>query len=168
MGAGKSSIGRCLERRTGLRRFDTDEIVSARFKKSVTQIFSELGEEQFRAAETETLAALAPAQPAIIVTGGGIVLRDENVRHLKRLGVVVWLDAEEYTIFERAMRRGNRPLLRTRDPRGALSEIRSQRSSRYAKASDVRIDTTNLGHEEVAEIILCEIENLPAQTHEGT
>jgi shikimate kinase len=158
MGAGKSSVGRCLERRTGLPRLDTDEIVSAHFRKTISEIFSELGEEQFRVAETKALANLAPLEPAIVVTGGGIVLRQENVRQLRRLGVVVWLDADEDTLFERATRKRNRPLLNTADPRSTLSKIYGERSSLYAAASDVRVDTTKRTHEEVAELILSEIE----------
>jgi shikimate kinase len=158
MGAGKSSVGRCLERRTGLRRFDTDDMVAKRFGKSVTEIFSKLGEEQFRTAETEVLANLAPTKPAIIVTGGGIVLREENVAHLKRLGVVVWLDADESVLFERATRRGNRPLLKTADPRATLTAILDQRLPLYTAAADLRIDTTGRAHEEVADLILSEIE----------
>jgi shikimate kinase len=162
MGAGKSSVGRCLERRTGIQRFDIDEIVSTRFQKSITEIFAKLGEEQFRRAETEALASLNPEQPAIIVTGGGIVLREENVRHLKRLGLVVWLDAEEAVLFERASRRGNRPLLKTDDPSSTLSKIRTERENRYAAACDVRVDTTHNSHEEVADIILAEVDRRAA------
>src|SRR4051812_15908457 len=147
MGAGKSSVGRCLERLTGLRRYDTDEIVSDRFGKSVAEIFSQVGEEQFRAAESEALATLAPDHPAVITTGGGIVLRDANVAHLKRLGVVVWLDADEDTLFERATRRATRPLLNTSDPRAKLSRIFSERTPLYASASDLRVDTTKHGHD---------------------
>jgi shikimate kinase len=158
MGAGKSSVGRCLERLTGLRRYDMDEIVSKRFGKSVAEIFSEKGEEQFRAAESEALASLTPGHPAIIVTGGGIVLRDANILHLKRLGVVVWLDADEDILFERATRRATRPLLKTSDPRSTLAKIFSERAPLYAGASDIRIDTTKHGHNEVAELILSEIE----------
>src|SRR3954471_5373856 len=68
MGAGKSSVGRYLEHRTGLRRFDIDEIVSARFGRSISDVFATLGEDEFRRAETEALASLAPMPPAIIVT----------------------------------------------------------------------------------------------------
>jgi shikimate kinase len=158
MGAGKSSVGRCLERRTGLCRFDTDEIVSTRFGKPIADIFSSLGEEEFRAAESEVLAALSPTQPAIIVTGGGIVLRQKNIQHLRRLGTVVWLDANKDTLFERATRRGNRPLLKTADPRGTFLRIVDERAPLYASASDVRIDTTDRSHEDVADLILAEIE----------
>jgi shikimate kinase len=159
MGAGKSSVGRCLERRTGLRRFDIDDIVSKRFGKSVAEIFSELGEEQFRSAETEALATLSPDEPAIIVTGGGIVLREANVQYLKRLGVVVWLEADEEILFERATRRRNRPLLNTSDPRATMAKIFSERFPLYSAAGDVRVDTTNRNHDEVADLILSEMEN---------
>ena len=158
MGAGKSSVGRCLERRTGLRRFDTDEIVSNRFGKSIAQIFSDVGEDKFRAAETEALAGLSPSPPSIIVTGGGIVLRPENREHLRRLGVVVWLDADQETLFQRASRRGTRPLLKTANPRETLTEIAAARSPLYASASELRIDTSNRSHEEVADAILTEME----------
>jgi shikimate kinase len=158
MGAGKSSVGRCLERRTGLRRFDTDELVIQRFGKTILQIFSELGEEAFRAAETDALAGLSLSAPSIIVTGGGIVLRPENSEHLRRLGVVVWLDAEEETLYQRATRRRTRPLLKTENPRATLTEIVAARSALYENVSEIRIDTTNRSHEEVADAILNEIE----------
>jgi shikimate kinase len=162
MGAGKSSVGRCLERRTGLRRFDTDEIVSARFGQSISDVFSTLGEDEFRRAETEALASLPPMPPAIIVTGGGIVLRSQNVQHLKRLGVVVWLQAEEDTLFDRAARRGNRPLLATDDPRATMAKILAERTPLYAGAADICLDTTHRDHEEVADLILAGIEDRTA------
>src|SRR6266704_4687894 len=83
MGAGKTSVGRCLQRRTGLARLDTDEMVAAEFGMLIPQIFEEHGEEKFRNAETELLRKLSPDRPAIIVTGGGIVLRKENADLLK-------------------------------------------------------------------------------------
>jgi shikimate kinase len=158
MGAGKSSVGRCLQSRTGLIRFDTDEIVSSRFGLSIPEIFTKFGEDQFRQAETEALANLTPMKPAIIVTGGGVVLREENTAHLKRLGMVVWLDAEEGALFERASRRGNRPLLQTENPRESLSLMLQARTPLYAKAADMRVETTKLTHDEVTDIILAKIE----------
>ena len=89
MGAGKSSVGRCLQRRIGLARFDTDEIVASKFGLSIPEIFSGHGEDRFREAETEALAGLAPAESAIIVTGGGIVLREENIELIKQLETAV-------------------------------------------------------------------------------
>jgi len=160
MGAGKYYEGSCLQRRTGLARFDTDEIVSSNFGLSIPEIFSKHGEEGFREAETRALRELAPDRQAIIVTGGGIVLRDENVDLLERLGTVVWLEAEEEKILERVSRKGNRPLLQTEDPRKALSEILGARAPLYAKIADIRVDTSLLTHDEVADAILKRIANL--------
>ncbi|MCA1658815.1 MAG: shikimate kinase, partial [Verrucomicrobiaceae bacterium] len=92
MGTGKSSTGRVLARLTGLPRFDTDEMVSTRFGLPVPEIFARFGEEKFRDAETEALAQLAEGAPAIVVTGGGIVLRPENVKKLQALGPLVSLE----------------------------------------------------------------------------
>jgi shikimate kinase len=159
MGAGKSSVGRCLQRQTGLSRFDTDEMAASKLGLSILEIFSKFGEEKFREIETQALRELDPAKAMIIVTGGGIVLRDENFDLLKRLGTVVWLEAREETLFERASRRGNRPLLKTENPRKALSEILRARSPLYARVADIRVDTSALNHDEVAAAILSKIED---------
>ena len=153
MGAGKSSVGRALARRTGLPLFDIDALVSERRGSSIAVIFALDGEDEFRACETAVLAGIS-AQPAIIVTGGGIVLRAENVATMKRLGTVVYLTADEETLFERAMRRATRPLLQTSDPRATFAELLQVRAPLYRAAADVTVDTTGLRHEEVATAVL--------------
>jgi shikimate kinase len=158
MGAGKSSVGRCLQQRTGLIRFDIDEMIVAKAGLPITEIFASQGETHFRNIETAVLNDLHLEQPVIIVTGGGIVLRPGNVERLKQLGTIVWLDAAEQTLLERASRRGDRPLLRTEDPRATLSDLIRARAPLYASAADLRIDTTHLTHDEVADAILEEIE----------
>jgi shikimate kinase len=160
MGAGKSSTGKALARKTGLLHFDTDEIVSKRFGLSVTEIFVQLGEEEFRDAETEALKRLSAAAPAIIVTGGGIVLRPENVKMLRGLGRVVSLEADEETLFRRISRRATRPLLQTENPRATMVELLRVRDPLYRSAADVRLDTSHLTHDEVAEAILKGLEEL--------
>jgi shikimate kinase len=162
MGAGKSSVGRCLQRRTGLACLDIDERVAAEFGMLIPQIFEEHGEEKFRNAETELLRKLSPDRPAIIVTGGGIVLRKENVDLLKQLGTVVWLSADEATLFERASRRNDRPLLQRENPRAVFSKLFRERESLYATAADLRVDTSTKTHDEVAETILNKVEKFAA------
>jgi shikimate kinase len=162
MGAGKSSVGRCLARRAGLARIDTDEMVAAKFGISIAEIFSRYGEGEFREAEREALRDLVTRDAAIIVTGGGVVLREENVDLLKQLGVIAWLDADEETLFERASRRGERPALQTENPRETFSELLQKRGPLYAKAADFRVDTSSLSHEEVADKILDKVGELSA------
>ena len=162
MGAGKSSVGRCLQRRTGLARVDIDETVSTEFGMPIAEIFRTRGEERFRDAETEALRKLAPARSTIVVTGGGIVLRPENVDLLKKLGTIVWLTADEATLFQRASRRNDRPLLQKENPQAVFSELYKQRQPLYAAAADFEIDTSAKTHDEVAEEILSKLEKAPA------
>ena len=153
MGAGKSSVGRALARRTALPLFDTDQLVSERLELPITEIFAQRGEEEFRACETTMLAEI-PREPAIVVTGGGIVLRTENMAAMKRLGAIVHLTADEDTLFERATRRATRPLLKTDDPRATFAELLRARAPLYSAAADVAVDTTGLRHEEVVTAVL--------------
>ena len=162
MGAGKSSVGRCLQQRTGLVRLDTDDMIAAEFGISISEIFEKHGEASFRDAETNVLSKLAPARPAIIVTGGGIVLRPQNVELLKNLGTMVWLMADKSVLFERASRRNTRPLLQNEDPRATFSELFRKREPLYAAAANLRIDTSAMSHDEVAQTILSKLEELSA------
>lgn len=162
MGAGKSSVGRCLQRRTGLSLFDLDELIVAKAGIAIPEIFARDGENRFRELESKVLGELAPRQSAIIITGGGVIIREENVSLLKRLGTVIWLEADEETLFERAIRRGDRPLLKTEQPRATFSQILRERAPLYANAADFRISTTEATHDEVADLILQEIETRTA------
>ena len=153
MGTGKSSAGRELEARTGLRRYDTDAMIKARFGLPIADIFAQHGEPAFRDAETAALAQI-PSRATIVVTGGGIVLRAENVAILRRLGFVVNLTADETTLFERVSRRATRPLLATENPRATLSAMLREREPLYRTAADVTVDTSRLDHKGVADAVL--------------
>ena len=160
MGAGKSSVGRCLHYRTGFGLYDTDELVASKFGISISQIFDRHGEEKFREAETEALRGVPTQERIIIVTGGGIVLREENVAILRKHAVIVWLDGEEETLFARASQKQNRPLLQTKHPRKVFSEILAIRRPLYAKSAHIRIDTSVLSEEEVAVAILAKMKRI--------
>lgn len=163
MGAGKSSVGRALQRRTGLARIDTDELIAAEFGISVAEIFKTHGEEKFRDAEAELLRKLRPERPTIITTGGGVVLRSENIDLLKRLGAVVWLTADKTVLFERATRRNTRPLLQNENPLNAFSELLSKRVPLYQAASEFQVDTSAMNHEAAAEEILRRVQEFAPQ-----
>jgi shikimate kinase len=155
MGTGKSSVGRLLATRLELARFDTDELVSKRLGMSVAEIFANLGEAKFREAETEALSELTADREAVIVTGGGVVSKPENVKQLRRRGVVVNLTCDEHTLFERLSRR-TRPLLQTENPRATMFELMRVREPLYRAAADFHVDTSELTHEQVAdEVIRC-------------
>jgi shikimate kinase/3-dehydroquinate synthase len=157
MGAGKSSVGACLRRRTGLGLLDTDEIVASKFGMSIPEVFARYGEKKFREAETEALRRMLPEEQTIIITGGGIVLSKENVEILRSQAVIVWLDGDEETLFARASRKQNRPLLQTKNPRRAFSQILGSRRPLYRNIADIRVDTSVLTDEEVAVAILAKL-----------
>jgi shikimate kinase len=154
MGAGKSSVGRRLEKSTGYLRFDTDEMIMAKFGLSVPRIFEVHGEGAFREAESAVLRELESRVPAIVVTGGGIVLRTTHRELLRQIGCVVYLKADEETLFERISRRASRPLLRTDNPRATMKQLLEQRLPLYEEIADVRVDTSRLSHDEVCDFIL--------------
>ena len=163
MGAGKSSVGRCLQRQTSLPLLDIDEIVASKFGMSIPEIFVKHGEDKFRKAEAEALRSLRTPEQAIIVTGGGIVMGEENIELLKRLGVVVWLDGDEKTLFERASRSGNRPLLQSENPRKAFAQILRARRPLYANIAHLFLDTSVFTDEEVAVAILSKLGRLSSE-----
>lgn len=157
MGSGKSSVGHGLHRRTGLAVRDTDEIVAGTFEMSIPEIFAEHGEQKFRDAETEALRRVRTEKELIIITGGGIVLRKENITILRNHAVTVWLDGDEETLFARASGKQNRPLLQTKNPRKTFSQILAARRPLYAELADIRVDTSALTAEEVAVAILAKL-----------
>ena len=161
MGTGKSFVGKVLEQHTGFVRFDTDEIISSRLKMPIEKIFLTHDEEHFRDLETETLRSLSAEEPAIIVTGGGIVLRSENVDLLKRLGAVVWLDADEATLRTRIHRLSDRPLLQTANPEATLSELLETREPLYRNAADLRVNISQKNPEQIAQLILKNVSDFP-------
>jgi len=163
MGAGKSVVGSCLQRRTKLTLLDTDEIVASKFEMAINEIFSKYGEDKFRKVEAEALRSLGTPEQAIIVTGGGIVMGEENIKLLRRLGVVVWLDGDEKTLFERASRSGNRPLLQTENPRKAFAQILRARRPLYANIAHLRVDTSVLTDDEVSVAILSKLGRLSCE-----
>ncbi len=157
MGSGKSSVGRLLARESGWPRFDIDELIAAKSGMPIRAIFAKLGEEGFREAESSALEKIDGAQPSVIVTGGGIVLRPENVRRLRALGRVVWLTADLDVLRQRLSRRANRPLLQTRDPAATIGALLAHRHKFYEEAAEFTVDTSGLDLQQVAQAIRDEL-----------
>lgn len=160
-GAGKSSVGQVLELEADLRRFDIDEMISAKFGLPIPEIFSKHGEKTFREAETEALRSLAGRESSVIVTGGGIVTQAENIDLLKQLGTVVWLDADHATLRARLNQLNDRPLLQTANPASSLSELLQARNPLYRNAADIRVDTAKKEPKEIADLILRNLRHFP-------
>jgi shikimate kinase len=154
MGGGKSAVGRELSRRLGWPRHDTDEMIREQFGISIPDIFARHGEPVFRDAETALLKTLRGGIAGIVVTGGGIILRTENVQLLRGMGRIVWLDADEEILWQRVSKHSTRPLLQTPDPRARFAELLQERLPLYQSAADYRINTTSNSIAQVTDEII--------------
>ena len=103
MGCGKSSIGRRLASSIGYTFTDSDDLITERHGRSISEIFASQGEEIFRNLETQELRGLTEHQNIVLATGGGAILRKENRELLHLIGRVVWLHANPETLFTRTM-----------------------------------------------------------------
>jgi len=152
MGAGKSSVGRLLARRLGRCFVETDDMITAREGRSIPEIFAERGEAHFRALEEEALRLLALKSGDVIATGGGLPCRDGRPAALRALGTLVWLRGDFDTVYARAQRAGERPMLagRGREEIEALYRTREP----YYRQADLTVDTTGINPDQVVSKLL--------------
>ena len=150
-GSGKSTVSKVLKRE-GKTVVDTDaEIVKEHGR--IADIFAMHGEEYFRKLETQTVIKLAALKDTVIATGGGCILREQNVQAFKRGNCkIVYLRAGYETLLKRVSGNNERPLL-AGDVAGKLQKLYAERTPVYEAAADVVIDTDGLTPEQVAQKI---------------
>jgi len=153
MGTGKTEVGRELSRLTGFTFIDADEEIVKSEGMPITEIFKQKGETYFRETETQVVKEISKKKNAIISTGGGAVLRKENMDALREGGIIVCLTASPETILERAGSDDTRPLLQVEDPLKKIRELLEYRMPFYRQA-DMMIETEGKTPLEVAEEIL--------------
>lgn len=154
MGTGKTSVGKILAGRLGRIFLDTDVLIEKEVGAPVREIFATSGEASFREVEARTVALVSLMDGAVISTGGGAPLREDNVKELERNGVTVCLTATPETILERLKdETGVRPLLQGSDPRMAIDRLLSERRTAYARAKH-SVATDGLTPAQVADKVL--------------
>jgi shikimate kinase len=157
MGTGKSTVGKLLADRLKRPFIDLDRMIEKSAGKTVAEIFSEQGEEKFRQLETEAVRKVVKKTNAVIATGGGVLLKEENVRLLKNSGTLVCLTAGIDQILKRiGSGKHQRPLLAGEDPRRRIEQLLSQRASCYAQA-DWTISSDGLTVKQTADRIKKEL-----------
>ena len=153
MGSGKSAVSRELGKLTGYQVVDIDSEVQKQAGRSIKEIFDSEGEQAFRDMESTAVARIAKGKSQIISTGGGVVLRSENIDALHAGGVIVNLKASAETVHERTRHNENRPLLQVEEPLARIQELMREREEYYQRA-DFFIETDELSVLEVAQEIL--------------
>lgn len=140
MGTGKTTIGRMLANRLGRPFIDSDRKIEQTAGMTIPEIFSNYGEQYFRDLESRVIAKICHYTNAVIATGGGAVLRGENMQQMRRNGVVIALTAAPEVILERTCRRGGRPLLEAEDKEQRVRLLLQERREAYNCAHHM-IDT---------------------------
>ena len=142
MGSGKTTIGKEMARELERTFLDTDDLIEELTGKTIPQIFADEGEESFRQKETEAIKGLSRYSPGELVlsTGGGIVLREENVKMLRKRGIIVLLTASVEEILHR-VKGSDRPLLQKDNLRERIQELLSSREPIYREVSDFVVPT---------------------------
>lgn len=153
MGSGKTTVGKALGEQWDIPVFDTDEEIVKKQKMSINEIFENIGEKGFRKLETDMLTSLSSSD-CIIMTGGGIILKEINVQYMRENGTVIFLKTTIAEILRRLEQDQTRPLLKGDKKKNAL-ELFERRKDLYQAAAHIIIDTTN---KSVIDIIK-EIEN---------
>jgi len=153
MGTGKTAVGRELSRILDMKLIDADTEIEKSEKITINEIFKQFGEPRFREIETDMIRKLSESKNTIISTGGGAVLKQENMDILRKNGVIVCLTASPETIFERTSTNNDRPLLQVENPLKKINELLNFRKPFYEKA-DVMIDTEGKPPLRIAEEII--------------
>jgi shikimate kinase len=150
MGAGKTTVGRQLAILSGREFVDTDTMIQNRLGKSISKIFEFYGEETFRDHESSIVKSLS-AGPFVVSTGGGVVLRQENIDYLKSIGTLIYLHASAETLKERLkVSKRKRPLLSTENWEETLENLITSRQKQYRQA-DIIIELDHYTIEQATE-----------------
>ena len=162
-GTGKTTIGKIISRMLDREFIDADEYLEQKEGKTVKGIFDEGGEKLFREMESRVIAELCLLDNKIIATGGGVILREENEKKLKKNGVLILLTADVDTIYKRIYRdkftQQKRPSLTDRNGYPEIEYLLKYRNPLYDKAADFVLNTDSMSVNDAARKIVNFIKN---------
>jgi shikimate kinase len=147
MGAGKTTVARALARRLDWRAVDVDELIEARERLTVADVFARHGEAYFRSVERAVLIEQLEARHIVVATGGGTFADAQNRSLINRDGMSVWLDVPLDRLVARVPADGRRPLAADRIE---FERLYTARRAAYAQAHH-RVDAVRSGVDAIVE-----------------
>jgi shikimate kinase len=157
-GTGKSTVGKLLADRLGRDLISTDAEIVRRAGQAIPEIVTQHGWEHFRDLEAEVCRDLAGKDGLIIDTGGGVILRQENVDRLKANGRLFWLTAAIPTIIQRIGSDTQRPSLTGKKSfTEEIEEVMRERRPKYQAAADHQIDTDGRSLAQVTDAVMAKL-----------
>ena len=161
-GAGKTTVGRVLARRLGLEFIDVDALIVERIGKSIAEMFTDEGEDAFRALEREVVAqALAGTDGVLALGGGSVLAADTRARLRGHRVVLLWVGLADG--IRRTGLSAARPLLAGVNPRATFKALLDARAPLYREVATVEVDTSRRSANQVAREVLLEV----ARVHPG-
>jgi len=163
MGAGKSEVGEQLADQLGYEFIDTDTLVEEKAGKSISEIFADKGEDEFRRIEAEIITGLSGQESAVVSVGGGAPVNESNLSILASLGTSVYLKASAQELYQRIKNDKRRPLMRVDNPRQQVATLLREREPIYLRA-DITVDTEELSVDEVVDYLIDELAKRTIET----
>lgn len=158
MSAGKTTHGKKLGRNIGYHFIDLDQYTEKKFDKSITELFAEVGEDEFRNIETESLKeCINDNQKTVIALGGGTPCFNNNIELLKKSGQLIYLKMDAEALLKRVFGiKANRPLLANQEEKDMLPYIEDllQKRAPYYEQADLTVYHNNLHEDEFKETVL--------------
>jgi len=155
MGAGKSTVGKILADRLGMRFFDADQEIERAAGCTITDFFEKYGEVEFRKGEERVISRILAGEPCILATGGGAFMSEATRLLIKKMARSVWLRVSFEVLAKRLEKRSDRPLLQTADPQQTLKALIKKRYPIYNDA-DFIVDAENDGVDiTVSKVVEC-------------
>jgi shikimate kinase len=155
---GKTSVGKLLAKKLGWDFVDADDVLVKDAEMTVAEIVERFGWDDFRNRESRILKTISRSDKRVIATGGGVILRDENVETMRDSGTVIWLKASVETIADRMQNDVNtgdlRPGLTDKGPVLEIAETLAKRTPLYKKTMDFAIETDGLTVQTICDCIL--------------
>ncbi|MBU6379928.1 MAG: hypothetical protein RL560_192 [Actinomycetota bacterium] len=152
MGSGKSTIGKLLASKLDAPFRDTDDLIENEQGKSVSQIFLEHGEAEFRAMEKRVLRDELLRDGAVLALGGGAPISLDAQSALRAISsYIIFLDISLSTVAPRIGFNRDRPLLLD-NPRGTWQNLMQERRPIYELLADATINVDNRSEEEIVDI----------------
>ncbi len=157
MASGKSTVGSLLAGMTGMTPVDTDALVERETGRTIKEIFAIDGEPRFRELERMVIARESAREGVVMAVGGAAVLDPENVRALRKRGVIYFLEVSPEEVAGRVVGEDERPLLSKEE--AGIKSLMEARDPAYRQAADVVIGTTGRDPREVAGVITADFES---------
>ena len=153
-GTGKSVISGMLSKTLDKKLVSIDEEISKKARMSIAKYVKKYGWEKFRELESEVVDSLSEFDDCIFDTGGGIVMRNENITNLKKNSLIILLTADLKTITQRIKASSKKTSMMKSDYLEEIKDVLAEREPRYKKAADYAIDTSGVSPEQVCDVII--------------